>query len=102
MTKKPKTANDFKWDIRELQKKLGVPPPPPKGKPVLPDIMKPGRFYAHPDSLAKLEAYFAQLTSVFEARSSKWTPDAFLHNVLAAASARAPKNEQLERCLMPT
>lgn len=100
MTKKPKTANDFKWDIRNLQrrlKKLGVAPPPPKGKPVLADIMKPGKFYAHPSSLAALEAYFTQLTELADAQGRAWSADAFLHNVLAAAMASAPQTEQLER-----
>jgi hypothetical protein len=97
---KPKTATDFKWDIRNLQrklKKLGVTPPPPKGKPVLADIMKPGKFYAHPTGLAALEAYFTQLSELAHSQGSTWTADAFLHNVLGAALASAPKSEQLAR-----
>ncbi len=95
-----KTANDLKWELRELQKKLkklGVAPPPPKGKPARADIMKPGKFYAHPPSLEALQRYFAEFTALHEAQGRKWTPEAFLHNVLAAAMRRAPEGERLSR-----
>ena len=92
--------SELKWDLREAQKKLkklGVAPPPPKGKPVLADIMKPGKFYAHPPSLEKLQAYEALLLALLEAQGRKWTPAAFLHNVLAAALKSAPEKERLAR-----
>lgn len=97
---KARTANDLKWDLRELQKrlkKLGVAPPPPRGKPVLAGIMKPGKFYAHPTSLEALQRYFSELAALHGEHSRKWTAEAFLHNVLAAAMSRAPESERLAR-----
>jgi hypothetical protein len=99
-TKKPQSASELKWDLREVQKKLkklGVTPPPPKGKPVLPDIMKPGKFYAVGPALADLERYLAQLRGLLEAQGRTWTAEAFLHSVLAAALKAAPESERLAR-----
>ena len=99
-TKKPPTMSALKWDVREVTKKLkklGVMPPPPKGKPAMKDIMKPGKFYAMPRSYEEVDAYLGQLRRVLDGQSSKWTADAFLHTVLAAAMKAAPEDQRLER-----
>lgn len=88
------------WDIREATrklKKLGVVPPPPKGKPAKGDIMKPGKFYGMPRGVEALSAYLSQLRALLDSQGSKWTAEAFLHNVLAAAMEAAPVGERLER-----
>ncbi len=100
MPKKPRTIPELRWDLRELQKKLkklGVTPPPPKGKPARADIMKPGKFYAVPARVKELEGYDAELRAVLDAQGDAWTAEAFLHNVLAAALTAAPAKEQLTR-----
>ncbi len=94
------SLSELRWDVRELQKKLkklGVTPPPPKGAKPLADIMKPGKFYVAQNALAPTAAYLAQLQAVVDAQESRWTPEAYLHNVMAAALAVAPASERLER-----
>lgn len=97
---KPPSVPELRWDIRELQKKLkklGVAPPPPKGKPALTDIMKPGKFYVVAPTLKELGAYHAQLQAAVEAQGSAWTAGAYLHSVLGAALDAAPESERLAR-----
>lgn len=93
------SLNALRWDARLLQKKLkklGVPPPPPKGKPTLPNIMKAGVFYTCGTSLAPWEQYVALLRLTVERESSKWTADAYGHNVLVSALVAAPETERPE------
>ncbi|MFO0598080.1 MAG: hypothetical protein U0228_22450 [Myxococcaceae bacterium] len=100
MPKKPPTVNELRWDIGVVQKKLKklkIPPPPPKGQPEKPDIMKPGKFYTVPLQTAPLTAYLAQLNEVLDAAASKWTLDAFGHSVMAAALEAAPEAERLAK-----
>lgn len=97
---RPPTLSELRWDVRELQKKLkklGVTPPPPKGAKPIADIMKPGKFYVAQNALAPAARYLAQLQAVLDAQETRWTPEAYLHNVMAAALAVAPASEQLER-----
>ncbi|MFT3710840.1 MAG: hypothetical protein QM817_24715 [Archangium sp.] len=92
--------NALRWDSRILQKKLkklGVPPPPPKGKPVQSDIMKPGKFYVPGAELAHWEKYNALLTSALETAASQWTSDAYGHNVMVAALDAASGEERPEK-----
>ncbi|MBL8937603.1 MAG: hypothetical protein JNM69_23780 [Archangium sp.] len=97
---KPPSLSKLRWDVRELQKKLkklGVPPPPPKGAKPLADIMKPGKFYVAQNALAPTAEYFAQLQAAVDAQETRWTPEAYLHNVMAAALAVAPASERPEK-----
>lgn len=71
-------------------KKLGVVPPPPSGAKALADIMKPGRRYTPPKALAPTKAYLAQLTNLLTQSANRWTDEAYLHNVMAAALEAAP------------
>lgn len=97
---KRRAAWQVKAEVREAQKKLkqlGVAPPPPKGKPVRADIMKPGTYHALPPRLEDLEHYAGQLRALLERHATRWTGKAFLHNVLAAALDAAPAQERLDR-----
>lgn len=97
---RPQTLSEVRWDVRELQKKLkklGVTPPPPKGAKLIADIMKPGKFYVAQNALAPSVAYLAQLQAVVDGQETRWTPEAYLHNVMAAALAVAPAEERLEK-----
>lgn len=92
------SLSELRWDVRELQKKLkklGVTPPPPKGAKPIADIMKPGKFYVAQNALAPSAAYLEQLQAVVDAQASRWSPEAYLHNVMAAALEGAPASEQL-------
>lgn len=97
---KRRAAWQVKAEVREAQKKLkqlGVAPPPPKGKPVRADIMKPGTYHALPPRLEDLEHYAGQLRALLERHATRWAGKAFLHNVLAAALDAAPEQERLDR-----
>ncbi|MBM4778153.1 MAG: hypothetical protein GQE15_10680 [Archangiaceae bacterium] len=96
---RPQTLSVLRWDVRELQKKLkklGVTPPPPKGAKALADIMKPGKFYVAQNAREPTAEYLAQLQALVDAQETRWTPEAYLHNVMAAALAVAPPSEQLD------
>lgn len=97
---RPQKLSEVRWDVRELQKKLkklGVTPPPPKDAKPIADIMKPGKFYVAQNALAPTAEYLAQLQAAVDAQETRWTPEAYLHNVMAAALEVAPASERIER-----
>jgi len=99
MTRKP-GAHELDWESRILQrqlKALGVAPPPPTGQPAKPGILKKAQYYAVVGWDAK-HAYLLKLRDLFATASTKWTDEACLHTVLAAAQKAAPEGERLTVC----
>lgn len=99
MKRKP-AATELDWESRILQRKLkalGVPPPAPAGQPVKPGILKKAQYYAVVGWDAK-HAYLLKLRELFASQSTKWTDEACLHTVLAAAQKAAPETERLRVC----
>lgn len=99
MSRQP-TIDELVWDVKVVQKKLKklkVAPPPPRGVKPLPDIMKPGKFYAVRRETKLATDYLALLTAKLRDVESSWTVDAYGHSVMAAALDASPAAERLER-----